>query len=141
MIARLGKKETDTAQATDQTVPATDQTVTATTNLAATTKKISSAGLRAVSPVRDHAASLTGQHALNVALLPLSDWSDCHPKAIECVRVLKVALTLSSVTKRFANSQQQVKHFHSQALSSSTYTSTTSSTPTTISNYILLRSQ
>jgi type IV secretory pathway VirB6-like protein len=74
MIARLVKKETDTAQATDQTAQATGQTATATPNLAATTKKISGAGLRAVSPVRDHATSLTGQHALNVALLPLSDY-------------------------------------------------------------------
>jgi hypothetical protein len=74
MIARLVKKETDTAPATDQTAPATGQTATATPNLAATTKKISGAGLRAVSPMRDHATSLTGHHALNVALLPLSDY-------------------------------------------------------------------
>jgi hypothetical protein len=74
MIARLVKKETDTAQATEQTAPATGQTATATPNLAGTTKKISGAGLRAVSPVRDHATSLMGQHALNVTLLPLSDY-------------------------------------------------------------------
>jgi hypothetical protein len=46
-----------------------------------------------VSPIRDTSTSLTGEHALAVALLPLSDLSDCHPKAIECARVLKVALT------------------------------------------------
>jgi hypothetical protein len=81
IIARLVKKESDTAQATGQTAQPS------------ATKKISNSGLRAVSPVRNKTTSLTGQHALNVALLPLSDWSDCHPKAIECARVLKVALT------------------------------------------------
>ena len=75
------------------TAQATGETTADATNSAPTNTETIGSGLRDVPPVKDSTTSLTGQHALNVALLPLSDWPDCHPKAIECARVLKVALT------------------------------------------------
>jgi len=80
-IARLQANEQmkTTTQATTQTVMIKPE-------------KLTGAGSRSVSPIKDRETSLARQHALDMTLLPIPDWSDCHPRAIKCAHVLKVSL-------------------------------------------------